>query len=285
MYQVEHKPSESRFVVVDDGKESSLDYKRSNGTIRFQHTFVPPDRRKRGIAESMTRHALAYAREHELKVVPACSYVRHFIDEHDEYQSLVASGDQDETNPATDHDSHLGHDHADDAESASRDQNDWMATYKPLLIIAAYLVGGTLLTALVTGGWGWMSMMGTFMGLFFVVFSFFKMLDLKGFCEAYTSYDLIAARWQPWGYIYPFVELGLGILFLTSAAPVVACAVALIVMGVSSIGVINAVARGRDLQCGCLGTMFDLPMSTVTIVEDVTMVLMAALMLTGFAAG
>jgi hypothetical protein len=55
--------------------------------------------------------------------------------------------------------------------------------------------------------------------------------------------------------------------------------VTLVVMVVGTIGVVNAVVRGRDIQCGCLGTMFDLPMSTVTIVEDVAMALMAAGML------
>ena len=122
-----------------------------------------------------------------------------------------------------------------------------------------------------------------FMAGFFIAFSFFKMLDLKAFADAYAAYDLLAARWHAWGYVYPFVELGLGLAYLANFAPVATAWVTLIVMGFSSIGVIQAVMDKRRIRCACLGTVFQLPMSTVTIIEDVGMVLMAAAMLVGAA--
>jgi hypothetical protein len=79
--------------------------------------------------------------------------------------------------------------------------------------------------------------------------------------------------------VYPFVELALGMAYLTNFNPLLTNWVTLIVMGFSAIGVVRAVMSNTRIQCACLGTVFQLPMSTVTIVEDVGMVAMAAWML------
>lgn len=265
-FDVEHRSEESKFVIVESGRTSSLDYRREGNKIRLTHTFVPPENRGQGIAEALTREALQFAQDEKLQVVPDCGYVRSFIEKHDEFQHLV----EDQPHHSGQHD----HDHSEHGERT------WWQTYKPLLLILAYVVGGVLIVASVTNQWTAMPMMMTFMGLFFVAFSFFKMLDLNGFADAYSGYDLIAGRWYGYGFIYPFIELGLGVMFLVGAWPVFTSSATLAVMTISTIGVVNSVIRGRDIQCGCLGTMFDLPMSTVTIVEDVTMVLMAIGMLT-----
>ena len=92
-------------------------------------------------------------------------------------------------------------------------------------------------------------------------------------------YDIIAARWKGWGYIYPFAELALGILYLLNIAPLETNFATVIILGVSSIGVIKSNLDKKKIKCACLGDVFNLPMSTVTIVEDLTMVGMAAWML------
>lgn len=154
----------------------------------------------------------------------------------------------------------------------------WFATYRPLLLILVYILGASLLVqgTRVSG----METMRYFMAGFFLVFSFFKLLDVPAFADAYAGYDLLARRWRPWGNIYPFVELGLGLAFLANFQPVLTNAVTLVVMGFSAIGVVGAVLDKRSIRCACLGTVFQLPMSTVTIIEDVGMVLMAAIALT-----
>ena len=93
------------------------------------------------------------------------------------------------------------------------------------------------------------------------------------------SYDIVARKWIGWGYIYPFVELALGIAYLTTCCSMITYITTLIVMGVSTVGVVQSVFNKRQIKCACLGTGFNLPMSTVTIVEDVTMVVMAGVML------
>ena len=158
----------------------------------------------------------------------------------------------------------------------------WLATYSPLLLIVAYILGGSVLVQIGLGGLASISAMDTmryFMAGFFLVFSFFKLLDINAFADAYSGYDLLARRWRGWGLMYPFVELGLGVAYLANFNPLLTHWVTIIVMGFSAIGVIKAVASKTQIQCACLGTVFKLPMSTVTIVEDVGMVLMAAVML------
>lgn len=150
----------------------------------------------------------------------------------------------------------------------------WFKTYRPLLLIAGYLA----LVPLAAGGGlhGWMN---GFMAGFFLVFSFFKMLDLKGFADAYAGYDLLARRWRPYGYIYPFIELGLGLAYLFELAPAATNAATLLVMAFSTLGVLKALLDKRQIRCACLGTVLNLPMTTVTLVEDSLMVAMAAFML------
>ncbi|QDT01614.1 heavy-metal-associated domain-containing protein [Adhaeretor mobilis] len=158
-------------------------------------------------------------------------------------------------------------------------KKSWLATYKPLLLIVGYCLGGTLLTGFSADDWTTSYLMSRFMGLFFVAFSFFKLLDLTGFAEAYSTYDVLAKRVYNYGFLYPFIELGLGIAYLLQWNPLATNIATLVVMALSTIGVVQAVMKNQQIQCACLGTVFDLPMTTVTIVEDVSMALMAALML------
>ena len=158
----------------------------------------------------------------------------------------------------------------------------WLATYSPLLLIVGYILGASLLVQWGHGGASGISIEETmryFMAGFFLVFSFFKLLDIHAFADAYAGYDLLARRWHGWGLLYPFVELALGIAYLAHFNPLVTHWVTVAVMGFSAIGVIQAVTSKRSIQCACLGAVFKLPMSTVTIVEDLGMVAMAVWMI------
>ena len=110
---------------------------------------------------------------------------------------------------------------------------------------------------------------------FFLVFSFFKLLNLKGFAESYAMYDVLAKKIPVWGYVYAFLELGLGISYLLNFNPIFTNAVTFIVMSISIIGVLQSVLNKKKIQCTCLGAVFNLPMSTVTIIEDALMIIMS----------
>ncbi len=88
--QVTHDPKANKFAAVIDGRESHLDYiKSEGGPMVITHTFVHPLDRGAGVAGSLTREALGYARENDLRVVPQCGYVRSFIQKHAEYHPLL----------------------------------------------------------------------------------------------------------------------------------------------------------------------------------------------------
>lgn len=152
----------------------------------------------------------------------------------------------------------------------------WFAAYKPILLVFAFITGVTILIQLAKGAFDLTEWMRHFMAGFFLVFSFFKLLDLKGFADSYSSYDIVAKRVYTYGYVYPFIESALGISFLFPALSFWSNLFTLIVMAVSIIGVLQSVLNKRQIQCACLGTVFNLPMSTITIIEDGLMIAMSA---------
>ncbi len=154
-----------------------------------------------------------------------------------------------------------------------------ISTYKPLILIIAFIAGVCLLVQFPFSSFSIMLWMRHFMAGFFVVFAFFKLLNLEGFANSYKMYDILAKRWNIWGYLYPFIELTLGIMYLVDFNPVFTNLSTALLLGVSSIGVIQSNLNKSKIKCACLGDIFNLPMSTVTIIEDVSMVIMAVIML------
>ena len=163
--------------------------------------------------------------------------------------------------------------------SAKNEKPSWLTTYKPVLLIFFYLTIACTLLELLSDNGSIQSWMRHFMAGFFLVFSFFKMLNLKGFKNTYVMYDLIAKRFPVWAYIYAFIELILGLAFLVNLFPILSNIIALTVMSISIIGVLQTVFDKKRIQCACLGDVFKLPMSTVTIFEDGLMILMSLSML------
>lgn len=155
----------------------------------------------------------------------------------------------------------------------------WGETYKPILLIFGYVTAISLVVSWQGSSINFMVFMRIFMAGFFLTFSFFKMLNLKAFAESYAMYDIVAKKFSAWGYIYAFIELGLGLSFALNLSPVVVNWVTLIVMTISILGVLESVLNKKKIQCACLGAVFNLPMSTVTIVEDAIMIAMSAAML------
>ncbi len=163
--------------------------------------------------------------------------------------------------------------------SIEEETRSWIETYKPILIIFAYLFGITILIEIIKINFEWQNWMQNFMAAFFLVFSFFKILNLQGFAESYSMYDVVAKKWNGWGYVYAFIELALGIAYLLKFNPILTNAVTLVVMSISIIGVLQSVLNKRKIKCACLGAVFNLPMSTITIIEDALMIGMSLLMI------
>lgn len=147
-----------------------------------------------------------------------------------------------------------------------------LTSYYPIFLIAIYIIGIASINNFHQHGINWQGWMNQFMAGFFLVFSAFKLLDIKGFAEGYATYDLLARRWYTYGYIYPFLELGLGILYLGTWFPIATQILTIFIMGFSSLGVINSLLKKQKLKCACLGTILNVPLSSITLIEDLTMV-------------
>lgn len=149
------------------------------------------------------------------------------------------------------------------------------SSYYPIVLIFSYITLITVLIQVLKGSFSWLSWMSHFMAGFFFIFSFFKILNLKGFSEGYGTYDILAKRIPVWGYAYPFVELIFAVLLVSGFEPVFTNIVIFLVMSVSSIGVTQSIIRKAQVQCACLGTVIRLPLSKVTLFEDLLMMAMS----------
>lgn len=147
----------------------------------------------------------------------------------------------------------------------------------PLFLIFIYLVAATVGMNYASGTTS--DAMADFMGLFFIVFSFFKLLDLKGFQPSFSVYDPLAKRFPLYGKTYPFIETALGVMFLTRWHMDIALWATLIVLGVTTVGVTQVLLKKQKIECACLGTALKLPMTEATFIENTLMIAMAMAML------
>jgi cation transport ATPase len=148
---------------------------------------------------------------------------------------------------------------------------------KPLLLIIFYIAAASVL--LHYKNWSWSAFMLDFMGIFYIVFSFFKMLDLKGFPISFRMYDPLAKRVPAYGRVYPFIETALGLMFLMRFEVNIALIITLVVLGITTIGVTKTLLDKKSIRCACLGTALKLPMTEATFIENAIMIVMAILML------
>ncbi len=152
-----------------------------------------------------------------------------------------------------------------------------LRAYFPIFLIAAYILGTTFISNFHDGQVHWSGWMNQFMAGFFLVFSAFKLLNIKGFAEGYATYDWLARKWYFYGFIYPFLELSLGVLYLGAWLPNITLVATVVIMGFSSLGVIESLLKKQKIRCACLGTVLNVPLSSITLIEDLTMVFLASL--------
>jgi hypothetical protein len=111
-----------------------------------------------------------------------------------------------------------------------------------------------------------------------VIFSMFKLFDLRGFADGFQMYDLLAKPFRSYAYVYPFIELSLGLGYLAAWNLPVVYGATIAVMLFGALGVVRALRKGLDLHCACMGTVLKVPLSTVALTEDLGMAAMAGIM-------
>ena len=147
----------------------------------------------------------------------------------------------------------------------------------PLFLIFTFITGASILLNIKP--WDFSNFMLDFMGLFYIVFSFFKLLDLKGFPESFKMYDPLAKVIPLYGWVYPFIELILGLFFLMRIEIPIVLFITLVILGTTTIGVTKRLLDNKSIQCACLGTALKLPMTKATFIENSIMIIMAIIML------
>lgn len=152
---------------------------------------------------------------------------------------------------------------------------------RPLFMIFAGLILAVFI--LNFQDWNTQEAMLDFMGLFFLVFGFFKLIDLGGFPESFAMYDPLAQQTRIYGWLYPFIELAMGTLLMLRIGVVPVLFLAVVLLSITTAGIIRSMIDKRHIRCACLGTWLNLPMTEATLIENAVMIVMAIYMLTQYA--
>jgi hypothetical protein len=152
---------------------------------------------------------------------------------------------------------------------------DTVKPYKPLIVIV--IVSAVM--AYAVADFDAMAWMLRTMGFFLVFLAVFKLFDSQGFQKGFRKYDIITQKIPSYGAIYPFVELGLGLAYIGQMYLTAAYWITLIIMSVGLLGIIRSKRAGQTLKCACMGNILQVPLSTVSIIENGSMILMSAVML------
>ncbi|MEO0357653.1 MAG: MauE/DoxX family redox-associated membrane protein [Pseudomonadota bacterium] len=157
-------------------------------------------------------------------------------------------------------------------------------TYAP--VIALFSVAALMAIAVT-----WVSLDTVFVGktvelfiaISMVLLGLQKLQDVDRFATMFLTYDLLAQRWVRYGYVYPFVETGAGLLMMAGVMTWLSAPAALIVATIGAVSLFKAVyIDKRVLKCACVGGDSKVPLGFVSLTENVMMVGMALWMLTKF---
>ena len=116
-----------------------------------------------------------------------------------------------------------------------------------------------------------------FMGIVFLVFSVFKLIDLKGFINLFVSYDIIAGHSKTYAFFYPFLELLIAICFMFNFFVVPAAFVSFFIMTLGSFSIANILSK--KMCCACLGSKIKTPLTMFTLTENITMAVLSLLLI------
>ena len=160
-----------------------------------------------------------------------------------------------------------------------RDPN--ATSYRPVIVLfvmtalsalaGSYAVSGALLTPL-AAQW--------FIAFSMVVLALLKLQNVETFATMFLNYDLLAKRWVPYGYVYPFAEGLAGVLMISGALRWISVPVALFIGTIGAVSVFKAVyIDRRELKCACVGGSSNVPLGFISLTENLMMIGMAIWMI------
>lgn len=156
-------------------------------------------------------------------------------------------------------------------------------TYAPVVaVFASTALLAAAATWAATGGFAPLRAIEWFISFSMVVLAILKLQNLESFSGAFLGYDLLAKRWVPYAYLYPFAELLAGVLMTAGLLTWLSAPLALVIGGIGAVSVFKAVyLERRDLKCACVGGDSNVPLGFISLTENLMMVAMSIWMLAG----
>lgn len=151
--------------------------------------------------------------------------------------------------------------------------------YWPLLALVLVSIAGAIALDYRDSSLNFSDFMHGFMGLSLLIFATLKIFDIPGFQSGFSQYDLLAARFPIYGYVYPFLELLLSLGYLGGFVLPVVYLFTFLLFTFGSVGVIKSLLSGVKSSCSCMGSALSVPLSSVTLGEDIGMSIMSLLLL------
>ena len=155
---------------------------------------------------------------------------------------------------------------------------DYIKTYKPILLALFFVILLAVISS-IERSFSYKEFFRLYMGYFFIIFSFLKLQNIKQFALSFSKYDPISQKFFKFGIIYPFLELLLGILFILNFLGLTINILTIIIFIPQTIGVIVKLKNNEKISCACVGTSTEIPISNLTILENIIMCLMAIYMI------
>ena len=157
-------------------------------------------------------------------------------------------------------------------------------TYRPVIALFAITALMALATSIAVFGtpFTWRAL-AWFIAFSMAVLGLLKLQDVETFSSMFLNYDLLARRWVPYAYIYPYAEAFAGILMIAGVWVWLSAPVALFIGGIGAVSVFKAVyVDKRELKCACVGGASKVPLGFVSLTENLMMIGMAVWMLAGW---
>lgn len=155
--------------------------------------------------------------------------------------------------------------------------NSDVTSYRPVIALFAITLLMALAASQAAFGSPWTMQAGEwFIGFSMAMLAMLKLQDVEKFSSMFLNYDLLARRWVPYSYLYPFAEGLAGILMIANVAPWLSVPLALFIGTIGAVSVFKAVyIDKRTLKCACVGGSSNVPLGFVSLTENLMMVAMA----------
>ena len=153
-------------------------------------------------------------------------------------------------------------------------------TYKPVVALFAITALMAMAVSLAVYGTPFTVRAGEwFVGFSMAVLALLKLQNVESFATMFLNYDLLAKRWVPYSYIYPFAEASAGVLMIAGVLTWLSVPIALFIGTVGAVSVLKAVyVDRRELKCACVGGASNVPLGFVSLIENLMMIAMAVWM-------